>query len=365
MSLQDHGILKEANERGSRTRKRKWIKCVAAVVTLCLIASGAVLLLQPKELPKFQPQDVHPTAAGGGMIGSDEIAKVGISNPWKLEMGIRKMPVFKNGAYSGCPLPAGMTEEEMRLKLQEISEDFGIPVDKARAYVNSGGVLPQGTVTQVNAQGEKGKIEVLADGTVNIQFTDGYQIPEQFRFDDPELTEEQLREAMEHVAEQFKDELSFSDPHVMMVDSDTGDSKARNYFYVYDVGGNNKNDILNYYFRRVYFRINGNGKVSAMEIRDYLTCAEKLGDYPLITEEEAGKRLEVGQSYCYAMIRHSGEDILSDVEKAELVYFYSPGMEILMPYYLFYVHVEDECLGEVKHYTLYYVPAVDSQYFTE
>ena len=66
------------------------------------------------------------------------------------------------------------------------------------------------------------------------------------------------------------------------------------------------------------------------------------------------------------MIRHSGENILSDVEKAELVYFYSPGMEILMPYYLFYVQVEEDYLEEdIKHYTLYYVPAVDSQYFTE
>lgn len=370
MGMLDEKILQETESIRARAKKKSVIrKWIAAAACLCLIASGtAFTVLGNQNLPQFPNQEILLCSGGGGG-GSvrNDLSELENGNPWTAEMGLRKLPVYKNGSYSGSVALVGMNEEEMRKKLSDVAEDFGIQVKSVKTIADQTALLPLGTVSQIRAQGDTASIEVSADGTVIIQFIGGYDIPEDYHFTLDESTDEEAGAVMTYLSGQFADILSFSDPQVVLKGWNFYDKWTREY-YLYDGSGNDTKDILNYNFRYVQFIPNGNGDLWRVVIHDYLTCGEKLGNYPLITEEEAGELLEDGAYFCYSMLRHSGEDILADVMKVEIVYVYSSAMEYLMPYYHFYVYVKDDYLEAkegVKHYTSYYVPAVDSQYFSE
>lgn len=89
--------------------------------------------------------------------------------------------------------------------------------------------------------------------------------------------------------------------------------------------------------------------------------SEKLGDYPIITPDEALALLESGN--CITTVPGSLPSA-DDVRVVELVYR-APDEEVYQPYYRFWAEVEPEELVQREGaLTLgaYYVPAVESQY---
>jgi len=96
-----------------------------------------------------------------------------------------------------------------------------------------------------------------------------------------------------------------------------------------------------------------------------LTCSEYLGDYPIITEEEARELLLNGN--CIPAV--SSDNIEEkDIVKVELIYRTD---EYIQPYYRYYVDTTDSSLldaerrGDMKEYCLYHVPAVSSEFLEE
>ena len=88
-----------------------------------------------------------------------------------------------------------------------------------------------------------------------------------------------------------------------------------------------------------------------------------MGDYPLISVEEARTRLINGHYQTSAPVEFPGEDAIA---KVELIYRTGGQEEVFLPYYRFYVLLpsgakgvppEDSETG-LKNYGAYYVPAL-------
>ena len=94
---------------------------------------------------------------------------------------------------------------------------------------------------------------------------------------------------------------------------------------------------------------------------------EKLGDYPLISVAEAKEKLLDGQYQTSVPVPMPGEKYIA---KVELVYRSGPKEETLLPYYRFYVELQDgngwqmTQSNGLKTYGAYYVPAIQDDYIS-
>lgn len=127
----------------------------------------------------------------------------------------------------------------------------------------------------------------------------------------------------------------------------------------YDSQGDDTEAILNYAFRSAEFYPDDDGTLSGIHIDDSLACAEKLGDYPLISVDEARELLLGGNYITSVPYSIAGEAYVADVELD-----YRSGMdETYLPYYCFYVELpEMEEADGLKTYGIYYVPAIEGKY---
>lgn len=91
-----------------------------------------------------------------------------------------------------------------------------------------------------------------------------------------------------------------------------------------------------------------------------------MGIYPIITADEALGLLLNGNYVTSVYTEFGGKE---KVKKVELVYHISNLSELFVPYYKFYVEIENdgdiaENFPGMKTYGTYYVPAVESKYIS-
>ena len=138
----------------------------------------------------------------------------------------------------------------------------------------------------------------------------------------------------------------------------------------YDSAGDLANQIISWNLNQAIFLCDSSNQPCLVRIYQP-DLSEKIGDYPVISPEEAEGLLETGHYTTSVPWEMPGMEY---VAKAELVYRAGIGDEYIMPYYRFYTelpeHVTDlpapEASGTaeqaLKYYGVYYVPAVDSDY---
>ena len=88
----------------------------------------------------------------------------------------------------------------------------------------------------------------------------------------------------------------------------------------------------------------------------------KVGDYPIISREQARELLVNGSYLTSVPYEIPGSEY---VKKVELIYRTGTHEQYFMPYYRFYVELpEEEQENGRKTYGAYYVPAVDRSYIS-
>lgn len=140
-------------------------------------------------------------------------------------------------------------------------------------------------------------------------------------------------------------------------------SRFQRSYMLYEGAGDDMEDLLNYKMNFVEFYPDEEGRLSLIRINDALSCADKLGDYPIITVAEARDCLLNG-NYITSVPYEIEDETL--IRKVELVYRSSALEKMLMPYYRFYVELPDYMPKENGPTTFdaYYVPAVMSEYIS-
>ncbi len=273
-------------------------------------------------------------------------------NPWRENMELETLPVFKNGSYdpSGASVPVGLSEQEM----MEIAAESALTLRVEILSTDS-------TEDKVVGNTDSGKLTVFADGTLMYEPAETIELPEEYRIAFDDATEPEAKAVMEYLAEQYATILDYKNPVIAMSGdySFSGDYTRR--CRIYDAGESVVESMLNYWFNYGQFLLDDDGKLWMIRIFDALCKAETIGDYPLISLREARDKLLNGQYETNVPMAVQGEEYIAKVELC-----YRPGSmeEYLLPYYRFYVELQDmdeeqmTFANGLKTYGIYYVPAI-------
>lgn len=335
---------------------------VAACVALAVVVG--VNLRPQSEAP--QAMLTIPTMEQDAMgfeswVGYD-IATWDNGNPWNVSMDFTTLPVYRNGSYHSAGMPTGLSQEAMMDRLEEAAEALGMEIDSPET------VQEGSAVVQLTASAEGTTIVVEADGTIEVWFEGGLALPEEYSFTDCNTTDAEAAQVLDYLAQQYSALLDFTQPEPTLsgmwnpADGDGGAASYARAYALYDAAGDDLEDILNYTYHSARFYPDGDGKLSLIRIENSLSCGEKMGEYPVITVDEAVDLLSKG---CYiTSVPYEITDV-EGVDKVELVYRNSRTEEVFLPYYRFYVALPEEQVGDgLITYGAYYVPAVQEDYLS-
>lgn len=378
MALIDPAYV-EAADAAPKKRKRALLTWGAIAACFCLVAAGALVTAGIGKTPHPAPVisdagELTPVTipalsdSGRGFEGYllYDISALHNGNPWEEGMNIRSMPVYQNGAYdaSGAGVPRGLTEAEMRERLNRIAASLTLSIVSTEVMDGTG---KDAAPTEIQAETDGGTICVQADGgALYFLPEEGLALPDGYHFTSGETTDEEAEALLSYLIDAYGALLDFEKPCA----ASWGDYNIYGEFHrrymVYDAAGGDGESLLNYHFRSVEFLPNDRGKLSAICINDGLACAEKIGDYPIVTAAEATERLLSGHYQTSVPAAFPGEEWIG---KVELVYRTGRGEELLLPYYRFYVQLPDtvnQAAEEkgLKNYGVYYVPAIAEAYLT-
>lgn len=339
------------------TRWQKWI-AAAAVLVLVYILGGQYLWQGNHEEKAFAASIQN----GRAVLGEEDVLFT--KNPWKKEWAEAEYPVYKNLSYvqGAGGAPYYFTAEELMEMAKAAAEKLG--TETTGYYELCGQQLfgereieTRSNVYQITVRTELADIRVSGNGEIAILFHEAVELPDGYQFSDDNTYEEAVQ-LTQYLVEKYKDLLGFE--HMENVCSISYDLTGnKNIFYsAYNAKSNESDSIVDYCFRNVSFYGNKDG-LTAMHYGDVLTAAEYLGEYRVISEEEARIRLENGQYFSM----YSEEDTVGggfsdeNIRLVELTYLTGSNCQYYQPYYCFYIEAESNVEG-IANYNTFYVPAL-------
>lgn len=313
---------------------------------------------------------------GNGLeiFNANDPFEIGNDNPWNANMKFSELPVYKNLIYTEFSHSDDFDVSALTGMAKATAEKLGLTDDAPIKIEPALTGKDEDVLYSVKAVciGEKYGvdeigIEAYSTGEIKINFgsgdTDGYKLPESFRFDRGGAE----RAALEYVAESFKELFGFENPtsdiHQTGRNNDGEAGYNENELYIYDSSEDNVQNILNYSLNSV--RVSGMGdRLKVLWINNRLGCSMNVGNYPIISLEEAIGLLTDGKfygSFNEGAVQNGKmtEDI---IVSTELVYRSSDNYYI--PCYRFCVKLEDSN-GDMEAYGAVYVPAVEGRYLVE
>ena len=376
----DDGIIEETGKL-RETRKRRggtWKRWATAAACLCVAAAAALVTLPwlaqnnpdptptaPVHVdPELRPIQL-PNFRGGGFgfegIMLYDISELGGLSPWNESMELTALPVYENGSYNIAGESVGLDEGAILERLEAAARALGAENFTDTEYQYSVTATGTGPVSYITARADGMKITAYADGKVEISFDAALPLPEGYRFTD-NATDEEAEAVLDYLAGRFSGLLGFSRPQFALSGEYFFSGEFHRIDAVYD-GGDSVEAILNYSFRQAEFISDNNGNLRMIRLTDNLACARELGNYPIITADEARTLLLNGSYFTSAPYEMPGEDYVAGVE---LAYRNSKADEYLLPYYRFYVELPEAARDNgLKTYGVYYVPAVQGRYIAD
>jgi len=361
-------IYVEAADNKYKSVKNIRTKWAAAAACLCFVVAGALAIMHANT--SLEPIVIPELSSNMGFEGYMfyDISELDNGNPWDESMNIGSLPVYINGSYdaSGAGVPKGMSESEMMDRLNSAASALDLNIDSTE-IITDGFAGKAQTVTEVRARTDGGMINVQADGTVVYFLSDeGGALPHEYSFTHSSTTHAEAEQVLIYFADIYSEFLGFEKPVTVSFGDYNIFGEFERSYAVYDASGDDAEDILNYNFRSVSFGPDDDGRLNVIRMYDGLRCAEKLGDYPVISAQEAKERLVSGNYQTSVPEKFPGEEYIG---KTELVYRTGRLEEVMLPYYRFYVQLPDDMnmsgseIG-LKTYGAYYVPAISDEYIS-
>lgn len=360
---------------GKKKEKNQWLRwglagcgVIAAVAVIAFVGISAFHNLEMYG-SVFAPNltridaDMYSILGGAETFVSAEPSELQSDNPWRSDMDITSMPVYKKSEQ------AELSREKMERIIAEAAERLGLTEklsEEQKEYSLSDG--QQSTSLAYYYDGKKYmvdrvEIKINSDGSCVVTFGTLYcnTISLLYKSDD----ENAVREELSQIGEKYNCLLGFDTPtpKVTTEGRPTYNDFLLQSYGIYDGSGNIKEQIYSYFCKsaKVEFVDNafysltfgGNGK-----------NFDFLGEYPIISYEEAVSRLIEGKSITEVPVyKEDGSRTAvkrEDIGYGELVYL-TVNSDYIMPFYKFRVRME-EINGSAK-YGLYYVPAVKDEYW--
>lgn len=294
-----------------------------------------------------------------------ELKSLNAGCAWDESMDFDMMPVYKDNAHNQYGDPIALDEKAMLELVQRIAEKLGteiIKIEKETIKREESFVT-----TAIIANTEIADIRVSADGDISINFERAYnqtesciKLPEYFQFTEEDSGIQEKEAVLDYWRDEFSELLNIKQSENVIQGTYSFYDELTYSYRIYDVSGDDFQDLLNYTYADVGIVIDNKGNLAGLGISNELTYADKVGDYPIISMEEAKQLLTDGKYYTSVSYKMPGEAYISDIK---LLYRMAQAGEYLIPYYLFYVELPEEGnKNGLKTYGAYYVPAVKEDY---
>ena len=420
----DDSIIIEADVQSAKIKpiKQSWIKWVSVAVAACLIIAVLFLLnrTQPIDpidfsgLPKLAVNTQFGEMGFEGYLAYD-VSELRNGNPWTENNDLTTMPVFTNpNEYDSAGAPInGLSPEEMLTEAEEIANLFGLEItslyteptqeqieqikQKLEAVQASEEEMHQNTsIYRATAECSGAKIEVQKDGHILLTLTPktadlakdigklsiydsfavsfeygyetigdtmygiGFPLPDGYSFTFDNTSHEQAMEITQYLFSEYGAFTGITTPgYDLAADYTYSGVLTRLNTSVFENAGSITERILNYHFNRLFFSATDLGGLGGIRYSK-TDLSQKIGDYPIITTEEA-RGLLLEKHYITTVPEElPGEKYIAHVEP---VYRTSRHDTVFMPYYKFLVEMPTmEGENGLKTFGAFYVPAVKSEF---
>lgn len=336
--------IREAMEYQPR-KKSRW-PLWAAAACVALVCLGGFLhghgtgedLPAEETLPLLEVQFMDGGMGFEGLMFYD-INESSQTNPWAAEIQPETLPVYENLAYTdGAGAPACLTDRELMALAKETAKKMGASI-RSKEYEPA---LEGNLSYSLTAETTQGTIRVYGNGSVTVEFAQPWELEEARR-----------------LAEEYSVEDAWTDY--------TYSGEPQHHTEAWKPADSLVDAILNYSFARATYGQNEEGKVWLMGWGDQRQTAKKLGDYPVITLEEARELLLQGE-YLTSVPEEYGGVSGERIAKEELIYRTGNINRQFQPYYRFYIELAEktsEKADGLKTYGVYYVPAVSEVFYQD
>ena len=368
MSLADPAYVEEADRPvKKRTTWRRWgamAACLAVLLGVGFLffprSSPDVPDPVPTELPTL-PVSMGPSLGGYGFEGYyvRDISDLKNTSPSQIGSLPDTLPVFRN-ATGGYPLQAATEEYKAKMLTlcRSVAGRLGWDAENMTVVWDerNGGLVPT-TVTATGADGVK--IEVDQFMTVTITYPDrGGPFSEKKSL--VLRTYDDAYKLAEKLLAEYRGLMGFSSPQICITGGYYNIDGEQSYDIAFvETGGTQTEELLEFFFHGAEFFCNEDGEPRIIRLR-CTDLSDKVGDYPIITAQQAQAQLVAGHYITSCGWEMPGE---AYIRKVELVYRTGEYDEYFMPYYRFYVELLEEAPVEgCMHLAAYYVPAVAEEY---
>lgn len=365
MSLADPAYVEEADRPVKK--RMAWRKWGAMAACLAVLLGVGILFFPtstpnvpepvPTELPTL-PVSMGPSLGGYGYEGYfvRDISDLKNTSPSQIGSLPDTLPVFRN-ATGGYPLQAATEEYKAKMLTlcRSVAGRLGWDAEKtAEVWEERSDGLAPTTVTATGADGVK--IEVDQFMTVTISYPDRNR-----PFSENVLpTYDDAHKLAEKLLAEYRDLMNFANPQICITGGYYNIDGEQSYDIAFtETGGTQTEELLEFFFHGAEFFCNEGGEPWLIHLR-CTDLSDKVGDYPIITAQQAQAQLVAGHYITSCGWEMPGE---AYIRKVELVYRTGEYDEYFMPYYRFYVELLEEAPVEgCMHLTAYYVPAVAEEY---
>lgn len=355
------GDRKNAAVSTKRYRKIRWVKWLGVAAALVVIVSVGSEYFVPKNSSK----NYFSASVTNGMVSLEKEEPLLTKNPYLSGMPKVKYPVYKNLAYvSSAGASAYFSKEELFAMAKEVADKLDTNIIEY-SYIDvpyeGVDIETKSDVVEINVKTDLAEIQIMGNGKISIFFHESIPLPEGYHFSDDNTYVEAM-ELIQYLEEEYNDLLGFENvADDCRIEYDlTG---KRSLFYsAYNVAVEEPASITEYCFQNVSFYGDENG-LSLIRYGDVRVAAEYLGDYDIISEEEARQRLEEGK---YISVMLTEQDVIGgefsdeNIMLVELTYRTGSTCQYYQPYYCFYVEIESNVEG-IKNYGTFYVPALTGE----
>jgi len=357
------------------------------------------------DLPMLEVEENHGGMGFEGYMAYD-IAELDNGNPWRQNMDIQTMPVYRNPIVydrAGFPIENMLSGEEMLELAKDTAKRLGLTVLEERIYPSEEDIArmaEKGATDIRNTQTYEATVDcgeisirVQVDGAVSMTFNyeddrfamqgltppDGYvseppdeytmeqpaehereqELTEQQRLEYSETTMKQAKEVMPYLLNKFKDFVDMEQPKLALFGDYNIYAWRHIYYGAYEGKGSIEEQIVNYSFDRVIFSPNDKGNLWIID-RIKTDLSDKIGDYPIINAGTARELLLQGRYITTVPEAFPGGEYIA---KVELMYRSSHYDLVFMPYYRFLVELPDVAdWSGLTNFGAFYVPAVEERY---
>ena len=332
-----------------------------------------------------EPASLQPFCVGSSWKGDlsgwtfDNLERSLSVNRWTLETGVDRLTVYE--VANSHPAVEGWTkysEEELLAIMSDAIERLGVgPVKDIEVnYAHDG----SGALYDLEAGTELGTLTVWPDGWVQILFNEEHRISPKVKIDfAEELTvwemDAEYRDAiMGECGEKVAELLGLPACHPAVCDRFSSLSSAYRAYLLYPVREDPAEQLKSRYLEAVrLLTVDGRTLLGLEWLRlpeAGETCAvpedwRAVGDYPIISAEEAKQTALRGDYYCEN--RANAIPLVTEENLAwgELVYLDDPQGSYALPFYRFWVPCREGDVTRLMDCAPIYVPAVDSAYLLD